>query len=554
MNARLIMPGVALLALAATAFLLSTHPPGTGNSPVDPAILHVSENPDSSPGSQDPTLHAQAGPDKQTADPVNPDNPVAANTRSGNTSPPNAEHATAAGDGDYSISGLVVDEFGTGIAGIELDVSQEHRFSRDAKSSASKAARTWTVLTDDIGWYALEGVNDGEYRVRAEPEQFYEPAQAMVRAGQQTADLVLRARRPDVHVSGTVQSDGEPLDSVSVQVIGQAGGAVQTNGDGYYQLDMKFSESRSRYTLSFVREGFREKRSVIELEQAGWREQLRLDAELEPVRELARVSGAVYDVNGKSLADQTVRLYSESARQRYAAVSDRNGEFSIDEIETGSDYLVSVQPGEKYRDYKALGVEISRAGEDLEVVLEPLAQGTLIGQMVDAHGQPVPEFSLWLRNPDAVNQADILVTGDSQGFFRVDEVEEGNLVFESRSSPQLNIKGIHLSAGEQKDVLLVLDWGNHQVAGLVVDDMGRPVPASELYVTSLRRDSGVRAHTIRRAVTDETGYFLVNQVGPGYHTIRIDVPGFQTTIIDHDVGVSAPEVVIRLERASSHGM
>jgi len=73
-------------------------------------------------------------------------------------------------------------------------------------------------------------------------------------------------------------------------------------------------------------------------------------------------------------------------------------------------------------------------------------------------------------------------------------------------------------------------------------------------VTSLRRDGGLWTHAIRKAITDEAGYFLFTQVGPGYHTIRSDVPGFNTTILDHDVGRDNPEVIIRLKRGSTHGM
>jgi hypothetical protein len=139
------------------------------------------------------------------------------------------------------------------------------------------------------------------------------------------------------------------------------------------------------------------------------------------------------------------------------------------------------------------------------------------------------------------------VTGDQQGFFEVDEVEEGALIFETHSSPLYSISGIHLSAGEEKDIRLVLDWGNHQVAGLVLDDRGAPVTASELFVSSLRRDSGMRTHAVRRAITDEEGYFLFTQVGPGYHTIRVDVPGFDEMILDHDVRRDNRDVVIRLQ-------
>jgi hypothetical protein len=304
----------------------------------------------------------------------------------------------------------------------------------------------------------------------------------------------------------------------------------------------------------FVRDGYREKRSVFELQEMESPGQIRVDTELEPVQELVEVSGTVLDKKGEPVRGEKVQLYSETARQRYTAVSDSNGEIWFEQVETSFDYSVSVHPRDTYRDFSILGVEITLAGADLEIVLEPLAQGSLSGQMVDPNGLPVPEFSLWLRNPDAVNQPVVLVTGDRQGYFEVDQIEEGALILETRSTPHHSINGIHLSAREKKDVRLTLDWGNHQVAGLVVDDRGAPVTASELFVTSHRRDSGVRTLAIRKAITDGAGYFLFTQVGPGFHTIHIDVPGYRTTILDHEVGKDAPEVIIRLERASAHGM
>ena len=249
-----------------------------------------------------------------------------------------------------------------------------------------------------------------------------------------------------------------------------------------------------------------------------------------------------------------VQLYSEAARQRYSSVSGRRGEIRFPEVETSDDYSVSVRPADLYRDYVVQNVEIGVAGAELDVVLEPRSYGRLAGQMVDPDGRPLPEFSLWLRNPGAVNQPARLVTGDQQGFFEVDQVEAGSLVFETRGSPLVSITGLKLSPGETKQVTLVLDWGNHQVAGLVMDDMGRPVSATELFVTSVRRDGGLRAQAVRRAVTDETGYFLVDRVGSGYHTVRVDAPGFRAAILDHQVGMDDPQVIIRLERVYSHGM
>jgi len=552
---------IPVIVLVTGLVLLLTHFKGPEGETTVPVKSQVAENSDTGPALQNPTDRLPPGAQTKLEVTLNPDAiennaqqqaPVDPSTSS--AAPPVTEEPLPEEGGRFSISGLVVDEAGRGVAGIEVAAFLKNPFPADEDSPARKNERERNILTDFEGYYEFRGVDDGEYRIGTQPNDFYEAAQAVVRAGAETADLVVRERRPDVGVYGTVRSDEGPLDNVQVQVIGQSSGAVLTDGEGFYELDVEVSRSKPAYTLRFVRDGYREKRPVIKTQEMAGPGQIRVDAELEPVQELVEVSGTVLSNKGKPIPGETVQLYSESTRQRHSAVSDRNGAFWVDEVETSSDYLLSVRPRDKWRDFVTHGVEIALGGADLEVVLEPLNLGSLTGQMVDPNGQPVPEFSLWLRNPDAINQPHLLVTGDQQGYFRVDEIEAGALIFETRSSPLYRISGIHLSAGEKKEISLVLDWGNNQVMGLVVDDAGRPVTASELFVNSFRRYNGVRAHAVRRAITDEAGFFLFTRVGPGYHTIRIDVPGFGTTILDHDVGMDTPEVIVRLEPASSHGM
>ena len=478
--------------------------------------------------------------------------------------------------GTFSVSGMVV-------GGIEVVSLLKHAFGEQQEADRADAAGERTVLTDIDGFYEIRGVADGEYRIQAGPTDRYEAASAVVRAGSETADLVLRTRRPEILVYGTVQSEGAPLDGVEVQVIGQSDRASPTDANGQYELELEVVGGKSAYTVRFAREGYRETRVPVDSLEAARQSEIRIDAELDPIRELVDVSGQVISRDGKPVPDQSVQLYSESARQRYTAVSQRDGSVFFEDVETSSDYMLTVYPKERWRDFTRNGIEIALGGADLEVVLEPLALGRLSGQMVDPEGRPVPEFSLWLRNPGAINRGASLVTGDQQGFFSVDKVEAGDLLLETRSSPLFSISGIRLSEREEKSVRLVLDWGSHHVFGLVMDDGGQPLPATELFVTSLRRENGLRAHAVRRAVTDETGFFLVNQVGAGYHTIRVAapgflpgpglgsrllhilrpdiqrdpasaVPGFLSAVLDHEVGRDAPEVIIRLQRASAHGM
>jgi hypothetical protein len=460
---------------------------------------------------------------------------------------PQAEPAPA---GPYSIAGMVMDESGRGVPGIPVTAYPKNLFGDDPSGKTSGR----TAFAGIDGFYEIDGVADGEYRLRTDADDRYEAAEAMVRAGADGADLILREWRAGVQIIGTVRGDGEALAGAEITAVGQPAGAASTDEDGAYELTLQVEAGKRGYTLRFQRDGYRERRSVLTADDLAGQGRIRVDADLEPEQALVEVTGTVHDKQGKPVAGQTVQLYSEAARQRYTAVSDRGGEIEFTGVETSDDYMVAVRPADTYRDYVALGVGIGVTGADLDITLEPRSYGRLIGQMVNPDGLPVPGFSLWLRNRNSVNQPARLVTGDQQGFFDIQQIAAGPLVFETRGSPLISISGIQLAPGETKEVMLVLDWGTHQVAGLVMDDTGRPVSASELYVTSVRTDGGLRAQVVRRAVTDETGFFLVGQVGSGYHTIRVDAPGFRSEVLDHQVGSDNPEVIIRLERAYSYGM
>jgi protocatechuate 3,4-dioxygenase beta subunit len=542
-----------LLLLAGGTAALLYHSQESGDNSAGRGMAHVT---DVAPVPAD-TVSKGEGADTEepraAADNMSQPAPVEA-TVSQTKSPPARVEPESEPAGLFSISGMVLDESGRGVYGIEVAAYPKSLFAPEQDAAEARTGGGVTALTDIDGFYEVRGVADGEYRLRTEPDDRYEAAELIVRAGVDTADLVLRARRPALEIGGTVRGDGEALSGVEVVAVGQPSGAVYTEEDGSYEIEVQISAAKPSYTLRFARDGYREERSVLMAEDLAAPGQIRVDADLEPRQALVEVTGSVRDREGEPVSGETVQLNSEAARQRYTAVSGRQGEIRFPEVETSDDYMVSVRPAELHRDFVVRNVEIGVAGAELDVVLEPRSYGRLAGQMVDPDGQPVPEFNLWLRNPGAVNQPARLVTGDQQGYFEVDRVEAGSLVFETRGSPLVSITGLRLSPGESKQVTLVLDWGTHQVAGLVMDDMGRPVSASELFVTSVRRDGSLRAQAVRRAVTDETGYFLVERVGSGYHTVRVDAPGFRAAVVDHQVGTDSPEVIIRLERVYSHGM
>jgi hypothetical protein len=144
----------------------------------------------------------------------------------------------------------------------------------------------------------------------------------------------------------------------------------------------------------------------------------------------------------------------------------------------------------------------------------------------------------------------LLVTGDSQGRFVVDAVPEGEIVFQTRSFPELTVSGIEISAGAAKSVRVPLDLGAHSVGGHVVDAEGAPVAGASIFLYSSRIENAVQSRSRRETLVDSNGYFLFTQLGSGPHTLTAQAAGFQGTTVEHRVGMDEPTRVLQLQSVS----
>ncbi len=236
------------------------------------------------------------------------------------------------------------------------------------------------------------------------------------------------------------------------------------------------------------------------------------------------IFGDLRDQQGVPLAGERVHLQSQLQNTHYQAVSGPDGSFSFSEVSASSDYRLRVRPKGRYTDYSWKPVDLNADTPPLAVVLEALSAGRLTGRMVDAEGNPVPQFSLWLRSAQARGKW-LKVTGDAYGYFKVDEVPEGLLIFQTRSLPQFRISGIPLDAESERYVELVLDWGEAVLEGRVVNAHGNPLAGAQVNLSWLHGEGPVRSRSARKTVTDSRGWFTFSRLGPGPRHLNVSAAG-----------------------------
>lgn len=452
-----------------------------------------------------------------------------------------------------AIAGWVLDEAGAPVPGIVLGAAVRYLLQQPEHGASAWSGGVPRTQTDDTGFFRLPELANGEYDVRTEATERYSAARAVLRAGVDSAVLVVKEdEEHEVYVYGSVKTTkGKPLERVRVLPIGQrTQHATYTDETGNYGLSVVVSGRRQSYQLRFMREGYREQRLMLPDTDVRNGGDIRLDVRMDPINALGTVTGTVTGPDGAAVAVAPIQLLSASLQRLYQTVSDSAGSFVFPAVELAADYRLWVRPNGRYKDYIREGLEVTAQGLNLAVVLEALQDGSLAGWMVDAQGNPVPQFSLWLRSSSVTGPPSLLVTGDQRGYFFVDGLPEGQLSLQTLSLPYLSVSGIELPPGAAKEVQLTLDWGHYQAYGYVLNANGEPLPGSQVSLSWIHAGQGVSSSSSRRTVADARGYFLFTQLGPGPHILNINAAGFRSAQLDHDTSVHGGEILVQLEAVS----
>jgi hypothetical protein len=462
----------------------------------------------------------------------------------GNLSPPDPEEAQDKPRSRLALGGWVLDRDGNAVAGIPVGARLRRLLaSLDAGSMAGPPSEQ-RADTDAAGRFTFQDLPDGEYELRTDQTELYEKTTAVVRAGVDSAVLVVESRSGrTLFVHGIVESTrGGPLAGVRIDVAGQPALATASDEAGRYGLRVPASERLREAALRFVRSGYREVRLPVGSGEAA---DVVRDVRLEPAGELASVSGVLTGDDGPPVVRASVQLYSEERGRRYQAVSDADGRFLLAGVEESDDYRLWVHPARGYRDYIRDGVEVRGRGPALDLKLESLGMASLRGSMVDPEGRPLPGFTLWLRTAYGASGS-TAVMGDAQGRFATGDLPEGPVALETRAAPQLGVTGITLTSGTPREVVIPLDVGSYRVEGTLRAENGAPVGGARVSLHWLRADGGLGSRSFRETTSDVTGYFLFTQLGAGVHTLSATAAGFRSVRLDQPVGPGVPPIEIKL--------
>ena len=444
------------------------------------------------------------------------------------------------------ISGRVVTSDGRPVPGMIVAARQFHA-DRGGGRLEPWGPDERTAVSAAGGAYILQGLALGEYELRTIETELYPSARTIVRAGEESAEIVLAASVP-VRLHGKVtDQDGKALEGVRV-IPAHLDHQTLTNEDGEYEADLYAQEHRT-YALRFLADGYEEERIIMRGHEFAGDRQRRYDVQMKAEGEMTEVYGTLLSRYGDGVPNQRIALGSKALNARYSASSDSQGNFRFPGVRIGSQYKLTVLPDQEYRDYEKGPLQVRRSHPPIEIVLESLDTARLSGRMIDPEGRPIAGFRIWMRSTEARSRS-VPVVGDDSGYFLVEDAPEGQLMLVTRSQPHFEVTGITLGKSGRRDVELVLDWGSHSLGGSVLEEGGRPIAGAQVSLSWSQRNGNTSSRSLRRGLTDDQGRFQFSQLGAGVHRLDVNAPGYAPRQISYDVGVEGSETELRMKVAA----
>ncbi len=257
--------------------------------------------------------------------------------------------------------------------------------------------------------------------------------------------------------------------------------------------------------------------------------------------------GSLSSNYGDVVANESIRLMSESANQRYSEISDENGHFSFEDIVPALDYRLSVSPIGMYKRVSMDALEILTNQTTLSVVLEPLEFGTLKGKVFNTEGLVVPGYELRIQSPLKSRWVRKIVA-NAIGEFKIENVPVGPIIFTKTFGQALRIAGHEFSGESHTSIELVVDVGNNELRGVVYDEFGNAAPGATVVLDWRHSYQGVTTTVTRRSTTRPSGEFHFQGLGKGEHEL------LATTfdgLVDHqmvEIGSDYPVMVVNMKR------
>lgn len=410
--------------------------------------------------------------------------------------------------------------------------------------AAGDEALVVETRTDTGGRFAAGGLPTGDYVVRTEETVFYGPRTLRLRTGAGAVEIVV-PWQDTLAFAGTVHDElGAPIPGAAI-VSPLTGERMRTDENGEFAGAFTVLEGQG-LLLRYEAEGHLEGMRYFTDEQ------LRGDATVEFVvadavlrRGAFAFGGYVVDEGGAPIEHALVQIRSERLDSHQSAQTDASGRFDLDGVLASDDYSVRVSATARQLPYVAERVSIGPGGGELAVTLRNAPAGRLSATVLDPSGLPVPNVSLLVLG--AGDRA-ATVASDESGHFVLEEFVAGELSLRSRAAPGILIEGIVVEPEQERSLTLVVDIGEHALAGTVSDAQGFPVPDATLAMRWYRDEGGIRSVTSRRTVSGTDGSFRFSGLGAGPRMIEVRAADLSVARLELDPAIELAPVAISLSR------
>lgn len=257
--------------------------------------------------------------------------------------------------------------------------------------------------------------------------------------------------------------------------------------------------------------------------------------------------GSLSTKYGDVVANETIKLISESANKAYSETSDENGHFNFENIVPASDYRLSVSPKGMYKRISMDSLAILNNRAALTIVLEPLELGILKGKVVSTENIVVPGYEMKIQSPLKSRWKHKFVT-DIIGEFQIENVPIGPIKFTKTFGQALIITGHEFSGDLQTTIELVVDVGYNELRGVVYDEFYNVVPGATVILSWKHNYQGVVSIVNRRSTARPTGEFLFQGLGKGEHELLVATADGLVSYQVIDIGNDNSERIVVVQR------
>lgn len=364
--------------------------------------------------------------------------------------------------------------------------------------------------------------------------------------GQAVHDITLLLY-PAVDYEGiVVDARGAPVPGVRVRLLAPAGEQLESPQDWTSGADGRFTfQAADAAVLEASRGALRGwahvDRSVVIMKKLT----IRLGY---PPPHDATISGWVRDAGGTPLADVVVRAAPAAyygGAPTVVATTGADGKFTISGVARTASYDLSAEAEDHLKE-----VRTSVPGGSRNVVLTLDAGLPIDGQVVDAHGAPVPSFTLIVQRQVGLARERVATLSliDPQGRFSV-RVAKGD--YDLIASAPEQPRGTAQAAAGASGVRIVIGSGGILRGRVVSSEDGAPI--ADAFVAVETAQTGVRMQSVVPVTaTLGDGTFELAGLSSGAVALAVAARGYARKIEElpaSDDGVRGP-ITIRLARGS----